>query len=226
MKLTTKKFLLLSMLGLAASACGGDGSDEVATLKIVHNSPDAPNVDVLLDRSVALSNVAYGDVSGDLEVDAGARDVAVNVAGTNQTAIEATLELEKDKKYFVFASDLVSKIKPIILISDDTTPNAGSAQVRVLHGAPSAPNVDVYVTAPDADIATSTPVLSNVAFSQSSDFLTIPAGAYRARVTIAGTKTVAIDSGSLQLEGSKKYTVYAKDVKGGGAPFSLGIIAE
>ena len=59
-----------------------------------------------------------------------------------------------------------------------------------------------------------------------NDFLTIPAGAYRARVTIAGTKTVAIDSGSLQLEGSKKYTVYARDVKGGGAPFSLGIIAE
>jgi hypothetical protein len=206
---------------------GGNGSHDLATLRVIHNSPDAPNVDVTLDDQIILPNVPYGAISGPLTFDTGERDVAVRVAGTNQSVIEATLDLEINKQYLIFASDTVSKIKPIVLVANTEKVPSGSSALRVLHGAPGAPMVDIYVTAPGQDsIDTVEPVLSGVSFAESSGYLTVPSGDYRARVTVAGTKTVAIDSGTVSLESQTSYTVFAKDNVGGGAPFGLGIVKE
>jgi hypothetical protein len=98
--------------------------------------------------------------------------------------------------------------------------------VRVFHGAPSAPAVDVYVTAPGANINAAEPVLSNVPFGAISDYLTVPAGSYDVKVTVAGTKTVAIRADSLQLDSGLVGMVAALDAKGGGAPFSLAVLDE
>jgi hypothetical protein len=225
--LKSSKLLLILLSCSLATGCG-DSNDNHAqsTIKVIHNSPDAPNVDVLVDNSIALTNVPYGVISNDLPLESGERNISVTVAGTNQEVIGATLDLSANLKYLIFASDLVSKIKPIVLVTDNNTPTSGNSRVRVLHGAPSAPKVDIYATALNAPIESATPVLSNVSFGESSGYLTVPSGIYQLRVTIAGTKTVAIDSGSVNLVDKSSYTVFAKDDVGGGAPFSLGIILE
>jgi hypothetical protein len=226
-KITNYISLVLLIIFSSLTGCGSDGDSQGnATLKVIHNSPDAPNVDVLVDNSVALSNVPYGAISNDLPVESGERNISVNVAGTKQAVIEATLDLEENSKYLIFASDVVSQIKPIVLISTSNKPGAGNSSFRVLHGAPGAPAVDVYAVAPNASIQSETPILSNVKFGESSAYLTVPNGAYKVQVTLAGTKTVAIDGGSITLGDGAIYTVYAKDNVGGGAPFSLGIVVE
>jgi len=128
--------------------------------------------------------------------------------------------------YTVIASDLVAQITPIVLQDDNTAPAAGNARVRAIHGAPSAPSVDIYVTAPDADLATATPVLTGVAFGDVADYLEVPAGEYQVRITPAGTKLVAIDSGALTLESGQVRTAIAVDAPGGGAPFDLLVLAD
>ena len=66
------KLKLLSLL-LAASAmtaaCGDDGDNigpdaTTARVRVVHASPDAPNVDVLVDGAVTLSDLEGLDVHG------------------------------------------------------------------------------------------------------------------------------------------------------------------
>ena len=61
-----------------------------------------------------------------------------------------------------------------MLEDDRTAPPAGNVKVRAVHGAPSAPAVDVYVTAPGADLQTATPALTNVPFGAASDYLAGP----------------------------------------------------
>ncbi len=75
-------------------------------------------------------------------------------------------------------------IEPILLVDDNTPPTSGNVKVRIVHGAPSAPAVDVYVTAPGADLDTSTPTLTNVSFGVASGYLSVPAGSYQIRVTL------------------------------------------
>ena len=67
-------------------------------------------------------------------------------------AIEATLALTADTKYTVIAVNQVAAIEPLV-ITDSDTPAAGFAQLTVVHGAPGAPAVDVYVSGPDDDFA-------------------------------------------------------------------------
>ncbi len=220
--------LLLAATALTA-ACSDDdntGPEGQARVRVVHASPDAPNVDVLLDDAKVLSDVPYLASSAYLETSAGDHNLKVNAAGTATTAIDADVTLADGTYYTVIASDLVAQITPIVLRDDNTAPAAGNARVRAIHGAPSAPAVDVYVTAPGADLETATPVLTNVAFGDVADYLEVPAGEYQVRVTPAGTKTVAIDSGALTLESGQVRTAIAVDAAGGGAPFDLLVLAD
>lgn len=227
------KLKLLTLL-LAASAltaaCSDDDNDTgpegQARLRVVHASPDAPAVDVLVDDAAALSNVDYLTASDYVELADGAHNVKVNAAGTSTTVIDADVDLADGTDYTVIASGLLDAIQPIVLEDDNSTPAAGTARVRAIHGAPSAPAVDVYVTAPGADLEAASPALSNVAFGDVADYLEVPAGDYQVRVTPAGTKTVVIDSGALSLTSGQVRTAIAVDAPGGGAPFDLLILDD
>ena len=227
------KLKLLTLL-IAASAltaaCSDDdnntGPESQARVRVVHASPDAPAVDVLVDDAAALSNVDYLTASDYVELADGAHNVKVNAAGTSTTVIDADVDLADGTDYTVIASGLLEAIQPIVLEDDNSTPAAGTARVRAIHGAPSAPAVDVYVTAPGADLEAASPALSNVAFGDVADYLEVPAGDYQVRVTPAGTKTVVIDSGALTLTSGQVRTAIAVDAPGGGAPFDLLILVD
>jgi hypothetical protein len=220
--------LLLAATAFTA-ACDDDdntGPEGESRVRVVHASPDAPGVDVLLDDAEVLSDVPYLAASEYLETTDGEHNLKVNAAGTTTNVIDADVTLTDGTDYTVIASGLVAEIEPIVLVDDNTAPAEGSVRVRAIHGAPSAPSVDVYVTAPGADLATATPALTAVEFGQFSDYLEVPAGEYQVRVTPAGTKTVAIDSGALTLSGGEVRTVIAVDAAGGGAPFDFLVLPD
>ncbi len=113
-----------------------------------------------------------------------------------------------------------------MLVDDNSAPAAGNVRVRAIHGAPSAPAVDIYVTAPGTDLETETPVLVNVEFGQVADYLEAPAGTYQVRVTPTGSKTAVIDSGPLTLASGQVRTAIAVDAAGGGGPFDLLLLED
>lgn len=67
---------------------------------------------------------------------------------------------------------------------DDSTTDEpagpGDAEIRVIHGAPDAPAVDIYVAGDNV------PVITGLAYGQASDYLVIPAGPYVFQVRAAG----------------------------------------
>ena len=79
-----------------------------------------------------------------------------------------------------------------------------TAQIRVLHMSPDAPLVDVYANGADR-------VVADLAFSESTDFLEVPAGIYDFDVSPAGTSVgdsvLAING--LELEEGMRYTAVA-----------------
>ena len=80
------------------------------------------------------------------------------------------------------------------------------ARVRVLHGSPDAPAVDVYVDG--------TKAVENLSFSSITDYVTLPAGAHNVKVFANpsdGTGTPVIEE-DLTLEAGKDYTVAAANV--------------
>lgn len=221
------------MAALAATAllagCDSDsttGPDATAQVRVVHGSPNAPAVDVLVDGMRVLSNVAYRQFSGYLEVPAGTRNVRVNAANTTTSVINANPAVAAGGAYTIIATNLLASIEPLVLTDNLAAPAAGNIKLRLVHGAPNVGSVDIYVTAPGADIATLSPTLTGVPFKGASNYLEVAAGSYRVRITPAGTKTVAIDTGTLTLAAGQVRTAIAVEAQGGGAPLSALLLPD
>jgi hypothetical protein len=188
-----------------------------SNVMVVHASPDAPGVDLLVDDSKQNSAaLGFPSNTGYLEVESGTRNIKVNVSGTTTTVIEADLMFTKDMSYSIFAVDSVSTISPLVLTDDLTAPAAGKAHVRFVHLSPDAPAVDVAVASSGAV------VFGNKAFKEYTAFTPLDAGNYNLDVRVAGTTTVALVLPTITLEAGKIYTVFAKGFLGGTGAQALG----
>ena len=99
-----KRFILVLLLsvafmGMGIVGCDNDDGDNSmgpemngkAQVMVVHASPDAPGVDLLVDNSIVGSNLTFPNNTGYLQLDAGTYNIKVNVTGTSTTVIEADL---------------------------------------------------------------------------------------------------------------------------------------
>ncbi|WMS88225.1 DUF4397 domain-containing protein [Pleionea litopenaei] len=201
---------------LVATASGSlviQDSAAPADLRVVHASPNAPAVDVIVNdgQTPLVSNLAYPDATGFVSVDPATYNVKVAATGTTTPVINADLTLEQGATYSVLAVNDLDSIEALVLNSDRRRV-ATETKIQVIHGAPSAGTVDIYVTAQGADITNLDPAISGFEFKATTDgFLSLPAGDYDITVTATGTKTTAIGPLSVTLSASGLYTVIARD---------------
>ncbi len=218
------KFMAMLMIALTTvfsfSACSDD--EDAATpaaagkLMIIHASPDAPAVDLLLDGTKLNSSaVNYTDNTAYISAAAGTRVLKVNVAGTSTTALQASLSVVSGKNYSVFAIDSVSNLSGLVVEDNLAAPAAGKAHVRFIHLSPDAPAVDVAVTGGGV-------VFGNQSFEDFTAFTPLDANTYNLEVRLAGTSTVVLPLPGIVLTAGKIYTVYAKGFVGGTGAQALG----
>lgn len=185
-------------------------------LMIIHASPDAPDVDLLLDGSkLNTAPVSFLDNTAYVSASAGTRVLKVNVTGTTTTALQANLSVASGKSYSVFAVDSVASLSGVVFEDNLATPASGKAHVRFIHLSPNAPAVDVAL---DGGAV----VFGDYEFKEGSAFTPLDAGTYDLEVRLAGTSTVALDLDPITLTAGKIYTVYAKGFAGGAGDQALG----
>ncbi len=186
-----------------------------SSVKAIHASPNAPAVDLLVDNTIVGTGLTFPNNTGYLTAASGTRNVKVNVSGTNNSVIDANLDLSPMKNYSVFAVDEVSNISALVLEDDLTMPAPGKAHVRFIHLSPDAPAVDITLT-------DGTVVFGNRAFKEFTPFTPLDAGTYNLEVRVAGTTTVALPLNGITLEDGKIYTVFAKGFLNGSGDQALG----
>ena len=236
-----KSALALSALTLAA--CDSDNSTSpivevpatpTLSVQVLHASPDAPKVNVLVNGAAVLEGVDYREGSGRLELDEGTYSVAVEgiLPGGNATVIgPVDLPLAGDSIYSIVAVGDVTTIEPVIVQQPRTPVSAGSARLTVLHATAAAPAVDVYVTAPGGSLSGIAPV-GSFEFKGTIGPAEVAAGDYQIRVTPAGdASTIVFDSGTVSLtDGADLFlaavpnTVGAATLARPASPISLAVL--
>jgi hypothetical protein len=127
-----------------------------ATLRVIHASFDAPDVNILVGGEPVVEGLAYGQSSVNFDLEPGTYNVAVEgILPGDETATvigPVDLALEEATNYKVFAVGLVADetLEPLIVTSDVADLAAGNIRLQVVHAASAAPAVDVHVTVPDA----------------------------------------------------------------------------
>jgi hypothetical protein len=183
------------------------------TLRALHASPDAPLVNIWIDGSPALPGVDFNQGSGFVKVGQ-AENVTEDGADVN-VQVEAILPgdnaifsydlpLEFGTETTVIASGSLAggNFGPIPVTNPIGAPIAdGYFRAQVVHAAPNAPEVDVYVTAFEGALEGSVNGEAKLAFGASTGQLEVLAGDYQIRVValIEGVETQVYDSGEISL---------------------------
>ena len=213
-------FLLLFgiVFVLGGTSCDDENQASTALLRILHDSPDAPPVDGLVDDVVVVTDLNYLEVfptngDGYARIPAGINNIKVNAAGTNISVIDADLDFPRNSETTIIVTGLLAddSIFPIVLEDDNSLPANGFIKLRAVHGAPGVGNVDIYVIPPGVDINDVDPTLTNVPFGAASGYLEVPEGFYQVIVTPTGTKIIAIDTGTIEFFGGEIRTAVAVD---------------
>jgi hypothetical protein len=166
----------------------------------VHIAPDAPTVDVFINGTRTLTNVAYRDVRGYLPVPPGTYTVAVAPAG-GSPIYTTTASIEAGQSVTLWASGLLTSTQRNARTQFDLRATYDNvANLRVLHAIPAAPPVDVYV---DGDR-----VVTGLAYGENTDYLPLLEGSIAVSVTAANSTSMLFQE-NLGLNGSGDYTIAA-----------------
>jgi hypothetical protein len=201
------KLVIAALAGLliaSASVFGAQAQNE-ARVRVLHASPDAPNVDIYANGNRVLSNVPFKTASDYLTVPAGSYTFEVRPAGaaTSSTPVlSATADLRAGTDYTVAAIDRLSQIKARVFVDNNATPAAGKAHIRVIHASPDAPAVDIALKGGAV-------LVPNLPFGEQQGPLPVDAGTYNLEVRVAGTNAVALPLDGVRLEAGKVYTFAA-----------------
>jgi hypothetical protein len=182
-----------------------DETDVSSAVRVAHFSPDAPNVDILVDGEQVLADVAYGDVSPYLELEPGTYTVTIAAADDPETvAFEGEVDVEEAFYTVAAIGELEAEtFRPAILVDGEPVPEDAeidSALVRVAHFSPDAPAVDIF--------ANGEPLVEDVSFEDVSEYLAVPAGEYTLSIRPAGEED-EVASFDVELESATAYTGYA-----------------
>jgi len=171
-------------------------------IRVMHDSPDAPNVDVFVDGEPVFENVAYSTISNYRALASGQHRVQIAPAGKSvkDSLIDINVDLTHGKPYTVLALGKVTNIKGQLLPDTNKAPPAGDARVRFIHAATDIGTVDIYPS------GSTVPVLTDQYFG-SADYINIPAGTYTFDATPAGSAEIVMTSQPLKLEPGWVYSL-------------------
>jgi len=199
-RITLALCALLALAFVAPMSTMAQGTQ--SWLRLMHDSPDAPNVDVFVDGAKLFENVGYSTTTNYQALASGPHRVQVAPAGKSVDAsvIDINVDLTRSKPYTVLALGKVLNIKGELLPDTSQTPPAGSARVRIIHAATDIGTIDIYPT------GSKIPVLTDQYFG-SADYINIPAGTYTFDATPAGSSDVVMTSQQLKFEPGWVYSL-------------------
>ncbi len=162
-------------------------------LTAIHAVESAGAVDVVLgDGRVVIPSLGYNQPFGTFDIDANTYSFGVVPAGgtlDNPILPAADFPLNTGTSYIIVVYGTATQ-PSLLTLSAPTRPEITGGFVRVGHGIPEAPAVDVYIN--------NTLIAPALAFGQVTDYLAVPVGTYPVTVRLPGADSDLL-SGTLSV---------------------------
>lgn len=198
---------VLSALGLFALSVSCDldkdevDSGPISLVSLFHTSPDAPNLDILVDDE-KINNVPfeYGKNTGYVQFSSGNRNLKLRPYGGGTVAIDQIITLEPDEDFSVFVVDEYGKASVMTLWDNPDTPAAGNARIRFINLSPDSEPLQLKLK--DATV----PLTVGQSFKDVSEFMNVEAKSQHFQILSGGNVVLELPDSNL-VEGYY-YTIY------------------
>ena len=153
---------------------------------------------------------------------------------TNVTVatIQVTIDANQDRTVYGIGGAGNSAVTSFVTTDTNTAVPTGQTRLRIVNLSPTAGAVDVFITAGTADLATATPVATNVRNQAASAYITLAPGTYSVRTVPTGTApaaraaAVSITLIGLTLPAGAARTIVLAENNVGGAPLRAFVLTD
>ena len=173
------------------------------TIRVVHASPDAPAVNVLVDGQPLAEGVSFGSASEYAALPPGDHQVQVVPADGGSPLIEQTVTLDGWTSNILAVVGQLANIQLQANVVDITETEAGQARLRVVNAIPDAPGISVGVVGAEQAMA------EGVQFPNASDYQATSPGTYDLEVRNADSGETLLTAPGIQVDGGQVYDLFA-----------------
>ena len=197
MRLLRALVVPISLAAFALAGCGlnpsGDGTG--TTLRVANLIPGSTSVTVSAGGTPFMSGAPFETLTTYQGIAAGSYVFNVNIAGTTAPVYTTSNTLLNVSAYTFLAYGETTNVGGLLL-SDTVLTNVptGDFALRLANVSPTAGAIDIYLTAPGADLSAVSPIVTGVFYQANSAFVSVPLGNYQLRLTRTGTKEVIFDA--------------------------------
>jgi hypothetical protein len=179
---------------------------QVAYVSVYHASPDAPDLDIVVDnKAININPFDYAAYTGYLNFFTGNRNIKFNASNATSALIDTTFNFEDGKAYSIFAVDQLSRIEALLVVDSAARPAEGKAMVRFVQLSPDAPALDLSTPQQPGS-----PVFSNNSFKQATDFQEIEAKTYTFNISHTGVSDALVVAKDVNLLPGRYYTIITR----------------
>jgi hypothetical protein len=143
-----------------------------------------------------------------------------------------TIEANQDRTVYAVGGTANSAVGSLVTTDTNSAVPSGQTRLRIVNLSPTAGAVDVFITTANANLATATPVATNVRSQNVSGYFTLAPGAYQVRSVPTGTAAasraaaVSITLNDLALASGAARTIVLAENNVGGAPLRAFVLTD
>jgi hypothetical protein len=185
-------FCLTSLILTGCSKSSSNSSN--GQMRVINAFSQANALDVSVNAKPVVSGLQFQSNSQYTDVDSGAQTVIVSVTGVSTALVNTTYNLSSNTKYSYVIFGPQTAVGAQLVADSFTDPGSGFFSLRLINAAAGPGPLDLYVTAPGADLSATAPAIANVPYASNSLFVSVATGtSFEIRITPAGTKDVVYD---------------------------------
>lgn len=213
----------LAAAAMVLQGCGGGNKDSGGTgqLRFINATSSHPSLALMSSDAAFIGATALDAASAYAGITAGATSLQVTDAGSSTALATTAPTVGKDQHNVLLAYESNGVVKTWFFAEEDAAPATSTANLRVFDAAPDAGALDVFITAPGADLASAAVTLTTTTGTAGAPTLAAYSafatpGTYEVRVTASGNKDdVRLDIPSITLADQQVATLALTPTRGG-----------
>ena len=189
---SSRRLALLAALASTVwlAACGGGGGSDAGSTNVraLNLTTDLASIDLYTGETKRFSAVNTDTLAPSISFEANTYTLNYKRAGDGATLLTGSYALSKDQNYTAVVWGRETALRLSTLPENENTADiaAGNSRLRFFNATTDTGAVDVFITAPAADLGETLATRSNLASGSLSGFSDLSQGTYRLRVTGVG----------------------------------------
>ncbi|MFI4952034.1 MAG: DUF4397 domain-containing protein [Burkholderiales bacterium] len=192
----SRTLAVLCLTSLILAGCGKNNNNQgSAQMRVVNAFSQASALGVTVNEKTVVSGLPFQATAPYAGIDSGTQTVTVGVTGASTSLVNTSLNISGNTNYSYVVFGPQTAVAAILFNDAFSDPGDGFFALRFINAAAGPGALDLYVTAPGADLSATAPSVPSVAYGSPSIFVPITKGnTFELRIAPAGTKDVIYDS--------------------------------